>query len=191
MERRGFLKSVFGAAIVASIPTVVFSQIENQAPPPPPNNKLPFPTNNHTREGLLYIYNDTELVAQSTLFRFDYKQDIQELQGGAWEKVWTGKYTKKKGKKKYKWIFVPSEYPEYKPGLKQWSVESDYIQWLVDPDILLMQNVKLKCLIKQADIKITGEVFISQLYASVSSDLVYAYSARFDGTGICIMEYDK
>ena len=189
MERRGFLKSIFGAAVVASMPVVVLSQIEKT--PPPPNNKLPFPTNNHTKEGLLYIYKDIQLVGQSVLFNLTFKQNYQEVEGGKWEKVWTGKYTKKKGKKKYKWVFVPSEYPEYIKVPSEWFIVSDYIQWFVNPEELFCENDKLNCLIKQEDIKIIGDAYITEMSINSDPSLIYGRSVTLMGSGELILTADE
>ena len=64
MERRLFLKNIFGAAVIAAIPKVVIDQIEAIAP----KDIIPIEKNKPLLNNGLYIYDKNQLIAASTLF---------------------------------------------------------------------------------------------------------------------------
>lgn len=181
--------------MVASMPTIVVEQIEKAPPQFPPDrveSKTPPPKDgiiNHPPSwsgDILYIYNDTQLVGQSNNFNLNYKQEFQELHSSHWEKRWTGKYTKK-GKKKKKWMSIPNPWPEYFPGLKSWDIDCLNILWFTNPEELFEDHIKLKCLMQQKGIKISGDVIITQMELATAYDSSIGYSAKFFGNGTLII----
>lgn len=97
MERRNFLKGIFGAAVVAAMPKAVVDQIEDLSEPPPVSTKEwkdiektfthgtvdlgPIPV---TSENILFIYDKERLIGYSCDFSAEAhmdKTDFNTLEG--------------------------------------------------------------------------------------------------------------
>ena len=81
MDRKGFLKRVFGAAVVAAMPKVVVNQIESL--PAPVEEKEPIfldkvtekPIIPNISERILFIYDKEKLIGYSAQFDLSSKMD--------------------------------------------------------------------------------------------------------------------
>lgn len=96
MDRKGFLKRVFGAAVVAAMPKVVVDQIENLPPPesiPPPEKDVleyakeqiessapDHPNCRCALSPIMYLYNKNELIATSIMFNVELRHNYQPVQ---------------------------------------------------------------------------------------------------------------
>ena len=193
MKRRSFLKGIFGAAVVATMPKSVVDQIE-KLPEPPPINKQTTTGGviKHLHlpciENCLYIYDNNNLIGQSAVFDLNYKQGhIPIYNKYGWVKEWTGKYKKKSGKKKYKWV---ERTVDYIPAAAEWDINSDSMQWFVNPEEIFALGNKLDCLIKHDKIKITGGIYITQIDISAHYLGGINHSAKFVGNGTFLIEND-
>jgi hypothetical protein len=162
MDRRGFLKNIFGAAVIAAMPKIVVEQIETlpEAPISPAiNGVTPIFTKKVPVNGLFYIYDDKEekLIATSTNFNIRFEQ----------------------------------KYIKHVPGLLSWDLSAENIQWIENPRQVFEENRKLRYLILKNGNKISGDVYITQLeyiapqYEQISS------SAEFKGSGALILEANE
>jgi hypothetical protein len=203
MERRDFLKGIFGAAVVAVMPKGVVDQIEKLPEPISPaingaplvvlkdGKKIPLEDYRiPDYDNCLYIYDEDKLIGQSNKFNLTFKQDILPINKSKWIKIWTGKYKKKSGKKKYKWQLVSDStgFPEYAKGLKEWNLDSDNIEWFVNPKELFENNKMFHCLIKNKEIKIMGDIYIEQINLTAPYLENIVDSAKFSGNGKIILE---
>lgn len=73
MERRSFLKGIFGAAVVAAIPKPVMEQIEKITPVPV--LKADVNSIGQSSENCLYIYDKEKLIGYSFNFNIETKFD--------------------------------------------------------------------------------------------------------------------
>jgi hypothetical protein len=190
MERRNFLKGIFGAAAIAAMPNIVLSQIEN-APPQFPPDRIEGKKVIKDGEDILYLYDDNKLVGQSNDFFLNVNRELIDVTTiSNRRREWTGTY-KKNGKKKYKWVIEPNMYPEYKQGRLRWNITSERIQWFVEPKTLFTDCTMLKCICKYKDIKMQGEVMIESMNLNSCIYGVTEHSATFTGNGTLIMILQK
>jgi hypothetical protein len=211
MDRKGFLQRIFGAAIVAAMPKVVVEQIEKTSPTvngasvvviqdgkiiPPEDTVVHHQVG--TTDNVLFIFDENKLIGQSQHFSLNLKQDISPIYSKSrWVKVWTGKYKKhklkKNGERKKKYIRIErvnTDQPDYWAAPKEWDIESENIQWFVNPEEIFAKGEKLNCLVKQQDIKLSGKIYISQMDISAAYLEGINHSARFIGNGELIIEND-
>lgn len=175
MNRAGFLKRLFGAAVVAAMPPIVVRQIESLPEPAPPKKDVleyveeqiaPY---RHLKpiapDGLLYIYDYMDgLIGISRKFLLQFKQ-----------------------------IPILMDYdvdliPTYHKGLRSWNIITEDINWVVNPEKYFMGNRKLNCILLKDDKKISGNIYISKLeFISPLFDELSTY-AEFEGTGELILD---
>lgn len=180
MDRKGFLKRVFGAAVVAAMPKVVVDQIENLPPPesiPPPEKDVleyakeqiaPYKSNLKpiAPNGILYIYDEeTAILLASCLdFNLEFYQD---------------------------WVDSGIFANDYFPGLKSWIIRSYNIRWRKSIEEYFADEKKLRCLIFKDNIKISGSLIITQLDSFDPLDEEMSYGACFEGIGELIVEVNE
>ena len=146
MERRTFLKNIFGAAVVAAMPAILVRQIEEL----PPEKILSARLHNLDEPGqichdnCMYIHDGENLLAASRQFNLVFKNHLVDV---------TNAY---------------SEYPEYVSGYREWKVWGENVMWL-DGDTgmnHLMDHKPLYCLIYHGGSRIVGQVYITECSVS-------------------------
>lgn len=175
MDRRGFLKNIFGAAVVAAIPKIVLKQIDDLPKHPitsPVNGIEPIfikeiPTHPN---GLLYIWDDEKnaLIGASKNFSLNFRQGYVDVS-----------------------IISDGCYAQYLPGPKSWDISASNIQWVGNAKESFEQSKKLRCLIAKDDIRINGEIYITQLASFAPLNGVISYDAKFEGNGELIIKKDE
>lgn len=135
MERRDFLKGIFGASVVAAMPKVVVDQIE-QLPTNviSPSNKKTKDIDSYTGSNVLFIYNKDTLIGVSTHFSIIIRNDK---------------------------VSIPFKILQVQ---KSAEIEAFNIYWedIIDLHDILMSN-DLSFLVKNDNIKMTGNVVVSEI----------------------------
>lgn len=169
MDRRGFLKGIFGAAVVAAMPPIVVDQIEALPEPtlisPVVNEVKPIFTRLEpiAPNGLLYIYNDTELIGISRRFNLNMRQqyiDVTDFKG--WK--------------------------QYLKGSLNWDISASDMNWAGDPREYFAEITKLNCIILKDNIKIIGDIYITQLEFISPMFEELSSNVEFEGSGALIIE---
>lgn len=173
MDRRKFLQNMFGAAVIAAMPKIVVDQIVSLPEPPPIspaiNGAVPIFTQKCSiPNGLLYIWDDKKntLIGASDRFSLEFKQDWIDIE-------------------------MPSGFPLHYPGLRSWNISASNIQWINDPMESFKEQRKLRCLIAKDNIKINGEIYISQLEITAPQFEKITSAAEFTGNGELIAEVNE
>jgi hypothetical protein len=177
MDRKGFLKRVFGAAVVAAMPKVVVDQIES-LPEPIPAPPLEKDVLEYAKEqiepykknlkpvapnGVLYIYDEETavLLAACLDFNLELHQECIKFEN------------------------------DYFRGLESWSIRSYNIRWRKSIEEYFDDEKKLRCLIFKDNIKISGSLIITQLDSFAPLDKETSYGACFEGIGELIIEVNE
>jgi len=195
MERRNFLKGMFGAAVVAAMPIAVVNRIESQNVEPHSSTDTT-PINTiwcDASDNILLIYDEKRLIGFSNLFTLDFQSpsliDISSLSSEVWKGA-RKKPTKKhpKGKKIYE-----SDYgsPEYWKASKSWSLNASMMNWDVSPMEYMEGHKMLNCLIKHDNMKIVGSMYITSHTLSIPMDDQISGIATFDGSGELTVIFEK
>jgi hypothetical protein len=192
MNRRQWLKNMFGAAVIAAIPKPVFEAMAGKEPKPPINL---IPTTPNIIDGvspvftkectysksILFVYNKEKLIGECLNPILDIKQNYIEIP--------KGKYKRQHDKinHKYYWIWVPdwSGWKEYIPGVKEWGLTADDMEWYEDPRSFLEGNERLNCVIKTPELTIIGEVLLTEFHIDIAfiAKPINHYNCRFEGSG--------
>lgn len=155
MERRNFLKGIFGAAVVAAMPKAVVDQIE-QLPTNAisPSNKKTKDIDSYTGSNVLFIYNKDTLIGVSTHFSIIIRNDR---------------------------VSIPFEILQ---APKSTRIEASNIYWedIIDLKDILMSD-DLSFLAKNNDIKLAGNIEISQIELGYGIDTKQTSSATFEVLG--------
>ena len=175
MERRNFLKGIFGAAVVASMPPAVVKQIESLPEPPvewddvipsfPRGSVRIDPSNQMVSESVLCIYDKDRLIGYSNDFNLSIHHNfirfrVDELS----DDFYTG------------------------PVPLKWDLKVNHIYWYVNP--VYLDDTSLHCLILHEEMKLSGDVVISQLASFDPLDKPVWHEAHFEGAGALIIEPD-
>lgn len=150
MRRRDFFKGLFGAAVVAAIPTRVMEQIEkvpietNTPSPDPISTKHHSPSHKKI-DNFLYLYDKEELVGASGLFHMNITQKYNPIP-----------YLDDK---------IGEEMIEYLPGLKEWKIFVEQMRWVNQNKGMeyFRRDEPLQCLIHYNEsLMFNGDVIITE-----------------------------
>lgn len=171
MDRRGFLKGIFGAAVVAAMPPLVVRQIEALPEPVPISPAVNGATPVFTKlepiapDGLLYIYDEKDgLIAMSRKFNLNVHKQFIEINPdyGGWK--------------------------QHISGPISWNISTEDINWVGDPREYFTKFRKLNCILLKDDKKISGDIYITQLEFESPMFEELSCRAEFEGSGALIME---
>ena len=197
MERRDFLKGIFGAAVVAAMPIAVINRIEQSevqyisdrvhkadelGTMIKPIDEVLFAN----ADNILFVYDEEKLIGFSNLFDLDFQRppliDISTMS----DKIWEGarkKPTKKHKKGKKIYVYNDNNCQKFMQAPKSWSLNATMVNWEVDPMIYMENDKMLNCLIKQGNMKIVGNMLITSHTLSIPIDDQISGSATFEGSG--------
>lgn len=171
MNRAGFLKRLFGAAVVAAMPKIVVEQIEALPEPVPISPVVNGGTPVFTKlepiapNGLLYIYDEKDgLIGMSRIFSLEFKREFINLKDE--DEGW----------------------PSYFPGLRSWNISAEDIHWVRDSRKYFAEFRKLNCILLKDDKKISGDIYITQLEFTSPMFEELSCRAEFEGSGALILE---
>lgn len=195
MNRKGFLKNLFGVAVVAAMPPIVVDKLSKLPPPTTPVKPLPLPKE-FTSGNTMCIFDRFHLIGWSNKFTLNFHQERIDVTSsrGRWEKRVVGR--KKNGKKKKRWYFIPATgyYSEYIPGSKHWDISEAEVEWYVDPMIYFEKaySEPMRCLIQSNGLKIEANGILTEIDMSAPFEKEGMSSmARFEGTGVFIIESNE
>jgi hypothetical protein len=165
MERRTFLKNILGAAIVATMPKIVVDQIE-AIPPETITPVEPVKTEDISDqfwtefEKILYIYDNNKLVAASTVFYLEITRPTIDM----------GEF--------------------FLPGLWEWKIAAEKLRWFNGCSGInyFAESNKLNCLVLHKELKVQGEVFITECAVKIPDDSDIEEDIVFTGSGTLIVE---
>lgn len=157
MDRKGFLKRVFGAAVVAAMPKVVVEQIESLpepiSVPPPEKDVIEYAKEQvdlalSESERVLFIYDtqNDKLVAYSYDFNIEAKRTVIP-----------DEYRRSYEVRANKIFFTNTDNPD---------------EYITEPDIL-------RFVMKHNDIEVFGKMALTQLTKAIPIDAPIEYSAIF------------
>lgn len=157
MDRKGFLKRVFGAAVVAAMPKVVVEQIESLpepiSVPPPEKDVIEYAKEQvdlalSESERVLFIYDtqNDKLVAYSYDFNIEAKRTVIP-----------DEYRRSYEVRANKIFFTNTDNPD---------------EYITEPDIL-------RFVMKHNDIEVFGKMALTQLTKAIPIDKPIEYSAIF------------
>lgn len=157
MDRKGFLKRVFGAAVVAAMPKVVVDQIESLpepiSVPPPEKDVIEYAKEQvdlalSESERVLFIYDtqNDKLVAYSYDFNIEAKRTVIP-----------DEYRRSYEVRANKIFFTNTDNPD---------------EYITEPDIL-------RFVMKHNDIEVFGKMALTQLTKAIPIDKPIEYSAIF------------
>jgi len=175
MDRRNFFKGMFGAAVIATMPKIVVKQIEELPPeeitPVTPAPVIPTPEPIKTKGifsgNCLYLYDDAGLIAASTLFRLEFSRSWQEQDSF-------------------------SGWKEYTQGPMEWRISAEKLRWIngqAGMDYLVGMK-PLKCLIHHDNLKIQGEVYLTECTLTAPCDDIIEEDIVLAGVGELIIIVD-
>jgi hypothetical protein len=175
MDRKDFLKSMFGAAVVATMPQVVVRQIENiplsEEVKPQPEVIKPTPVKSIskpiTSENVLFIYDNEKLIGYST--EFDVTTEVKTM--NFYVDSLIGYYTQ---------VPIPPKY----------TLSANHIHWVVNPKDLFASKQTLDCLIRHDKLTIKAQMYISSLQVSFGMFEQGEYSSEFEITGAVQIEIE-
>ena len=155
MNRRTLLKNMFGAAVIAALPKRVIEQIESI--PPDPIIK---------EEKDVIEYAKEQIISGNDVL---YIYDENQLVGHA-HNFHLNMHND----------IIPVEYIQ---GLTHWNLQAYDIHWHTDVQELIINDIKLNCLILHEDTRITGDIYIQETELISPMRGTLRYSARFEGYG--------
>jgi hypothetical protein len=167
MDRRNFFKGMFGAAVVAFMPKIVVEQIEkvpiNEITPVPVLKK-PKQVIFHLGEKCMYLYDDNQLIAGSTLFDLEFQRKVISLP------TWEG-------------------YDQYVMGESEWKIAVEQLRWFNSETGLryFEESKPLKCVIHYKGTEYMGYVLITECRLSCGIDTPIQEDVMLTGTGSLIM----
>lgn len=170
MERRTFLKNIFGAAMIIAMPKIIVDQIENLPPEIIPDRLHEGDEPGHTvYDQCLFIHDGEFLIGASTSFNLTMHRDP---------------------------IFIGDDdkgYPEYIMGPFSWEVSADRFVWVNEElgHAYFMSNKPLQCLIYHQERRIKGEALLTQLTINAPMEEEIDHNLTMEGTGKLIMEEVK
>jgi hypothetical protein len=166
MERRTFLKNIFGAAIVTAMPAIVVKEIEKFAPPESLTSPIISPPIEvEWADKVCYLFDDQGLIGGSTMFHMEMKRpfiDVSHDMG----------------------------YREYISGPWEWNIAVERMRWIDHKRGLdyFYENKPFKIAMKEGEYKLFGEVYLTECaltcpqYDEIEEDIV------LQGTGALIFE---
>lgn len=166
MNRAGFLKRIFGAAVVAAMPKVVVDQIESLpepiSTPPPEKDVIEYAKEQvdlalSESERVLFIYDtqNDKLVAYSYDFNIEAKRTVIPFDDIEWRKYVQGPWSYEVRANKI--FFTNTDNPD---------------EYITEPDIL-------RFVMKHNDIEVFGKMALTQLTKAIPIDKPIEYSAIF------------
>jgi len=166
MERRTFLKNIFGAAVVAAMPPILVRQIEEL----PPEKIAPLPDPVTLRKVIhgncMYIHDGENLLAASRKFNLVFENHLVP-------------------------IGYDMGYPEYIQGLREWKVWGEDVMWLNGDSGMnhIIDNKPLYCLIYHDGLRIVGQGYITECQMTASMEATHIESdMMLSGTGELIID---
>jgi hypothetical protein len=181
MERRGFLKTLFGGAALAVLPPILVERLAATPVPAPPPPISPGPPSG--KGTVLCLYRDMKgglgqiLVASSIDFSINLHTPAIPI-----PKV---RYSKKYGG----YIEDFNAPVEYVDGPRSWDAIVNRIQWFEDPRTIW--DVKLHMVSIQEGYTLKGDVYIGQYEISIPMDKEVYGDAELVGTGELTMTTEK
>jgi hypothetical protein len=167
MERRDFLKGIFGAAVVAVVPKPIVEAIE-KAPPetltpmiqPTVKEVVKSPPLGTMNDGFIYLYDGDVLLAASNQvnLNFHHPNPIQyEVDG----------------------------YVMYTAGLMRWDIEVRNLRYFNSRMIeAAFSSIKpVKILYHMSNINIHGEAYIAEMTLGIPLEEAFFTDMRLEGTG--------
>lgn len=166
MERRTFLKNIFGAAVVAAMPAIVVKEIKKFAPP-----EVFTPTPDIIREWankVLYIFDDNGLIGGTTQFSLCLKPNFIEITSHA------------------------SKWREFEKGPTEWHIDCSKMLWIDREKGMdyFYENKRFLIAFRNDNVKLFGEAYITNftttapLYQEIEEDIM------LQGTGQLIIGTD-
>lgn len=174
MERKTFLKNIFGAVVVADMPPILVRQIE-KLPPEKIIPKVIPKANRIFSSNFLYLHDGKNLVGASVSFNITMYRELMQIPMSIDDDG--------------------SIFTEYKLLPWEWSVQANELQWFgKDTEIRFIEDSKsLYSLIYYEGKKIIGEVFMVQWEQGLESvpyttEFIIRENALFRGTNALIFE---
>lgn len=132
MDRKQFLQNIFGAAVVAAMPKIVVAQINAIAP----RDIIPLKKSEPIPANGLYIYDKNQLIAASTLFTVNSERQSFNTN-----------------------LYLPIISPRY-----DCKICVEKLRWFngLSGRDLIESNEPLKCLMYCGDVKIEGNVLLTE-----------------------------
>lgn len=188
MERRGFLKTLFGGAALAVLPPIIVERLAKTpvpaTPPPIPANEIlgtpvippPPPVGKGT---VLLLYRDgkqipelSQLVGSSIEFSINLHAPVRGVPKVRWSK--------------YGWYEDFNAPMDYIQEPKSWDVNVYRIQWFVDPRSCWDDQLHMIAI--QGEDTLKGDVYISSYDITAPMDEEVYGDATLKGTGELIFE---
>jgi len=185
MERRGFLKTLFGGAALAVLPPILVERLAATpipASPEPPSLKLSAPPIQPPSAGtVLCLYRDMKegvgqvLVASSVEFAVNIHTPVRPVPKVKWTK--------------YGWIEDFDAPPDYIRGLMSWDADVYRMQWYEDPRRCFDEQLHMIAL--QEGHTWQGDVYITNYSISIPLEEEVSGEAKLMGTGELRFIIDK
>lgn len=179
MERRNFLKGLFGVAIVTAIPKPVFEKMVETPLPEPTKDVIEYVKEQigpykHLKpiapNGLLYLYDEKDnLLAVSMDFNLIKKRPVVSS------------------------IFIEDmAYHQFVQGPSEWKVEVSRLQLLEKNfEDWFWSDTPVKMVLIDREYKILGNSFITQSQVSTGLEELPIYYCELSGAGALILESIK
>jgi len=172
MDRRSFFKNMFGAAVIAAMPKIVVKQIEELAPEKitPVDGVKPVFTKKIYTGNCMYLHDGTTLVGASTLFHIEVQRAIIPIEPFD---HWNG-------------------YPQYIQGQMKWNIFAEKFRWIDKEkrNQYFCENKSLMCLVKHENIKLQGEVYLTEMTLTIPADGFIEDDIVVTGVGQLIVNTD-
>ena len=175
MDRKNFLKGMFGAAIVASMPKIVVDQIEKVEQIAPNHNDLSDVQggfSHSVKEQRMYLYDDNKLIASSDEFSLSWKKEPINVS-------------------RRPDSIIPV-YPEYWLGQPEWNIEARLFWNDKEEGLFYFAEEKpLQVVICNEGVKFKGNAYIMEFhYTSGLED--YAWEdVMLSGVGEIIIDVEN
>jgi hypothetical protein len=174
---------MFGAAVIAAMPKIVVKQIEELAPEKitPVDGVKPVFTKKIYTGNCMYLHDGTTLVGASTLFHIEVQRDIIPIE------PWRGRT--RLLAKSATW---GNGYPQYIQGQMKWNIFAEKFRWIDKEkrNQYFCENKSLMCLVKHENIKLQGEVYLTEMTLTIPADGFIEDDIVVTGVGQLIVNTD-